>query len=200
MLQCYYLDIQGQIFGYTQLIPIFFLITMGVLKMVTYNCIWFMFGMWLYLPQFVLWSFQLYFQYIRPNPICAIYQSFAFPSIETFYLGICIGLFVVWTITYEIDQSWMIWTVIYCVGIVVPGILIYTQYNVWWETLFSFLFGFIISWMFVIVTHRFFQPNIKYLVHCFPIWHFGYSSVWVDELEFKKIDEVLRKIDGYRSN
>ncbi len=196
MLGCYYLSLSGWAFGYTQLIPMFFMVVMAVVKMLTYNCIWFIYGLWLYLPQFILWVFQRYFQYVRPDPICSLYQSFAFPSIEAFYIGIIVGLFVVWTIVYEVDQSWFVWVCVYTFGLVFPGILIFTTYNVWWETMFSALFGFFISWMFVIVVKQFMQPYINYLLHAFPLWHFGYHSEWMDIDEFKRIDEGLRKLDG----
>jgi hypothetical protein len=192
MSGCYYLTIQGQAFGYTQLIPLMFIITMTVVKMITSNCIWFIFGIWLYLPQYILWCFQRYFFYIRSDPICASYQSFAFPSIESFYLGVVIGLFITWTIMYQVDQSVFVWCIVYTLGIVVPGILIFTGFNVWWETLFSVLFGFLMSWLFVFVTNRILQKHVKYLVHFFPLWHFGYKSKWVNDRKFKKINEALR--------
>lgn len=195
MSGCYYISLSGQAFGYTQLIPLFFITVMFFIKMVTRNWIWVIFGFWLYLPQYIMWLFQRYFQYVRPDPICAVYQSFAFPSIESFYIGVAVGLFVVYTFMHEIEQSWFAWTLVFVACIVFPVILLMNEFNVWWEVLFSIMFGFVCSWIFVLIYEYFIVPRSKYLTCFFPFWHFGYVH---DEqnAENKNVLEVLERLDN----
>ena len=171
---------------------------MFIMKAVTHNCIWVIYGLWLYLPQFMIICFQRYFLYVRLDPICSVYQSFGFPSLESFYLGVGVGLFCTWTIMYKIEQSWMYWFIMFSACLVIPGILMFNEYNVWWEILFSFLFGFVSSWAFVIVTEWFLQPHMKYLVHAFPFWHMGYMSPWTTKAEYFRIEGVLEKLDAIK--
>lgn len=193
---CYNLSVMGQAFGVTQMTPWVFLLIMFLMKAITQNCIWVIYGLWLYLPQFMVFCFQRYFLYIRLDPICSIYQSFGFPSLESFYLGVGIGLFVTWSIMFDIEQSTLYWIIIYICGIIVPVILIFTEYNVWWEILFSFSFGFLSSWTFTLIAQWFLRPHMKYVVHVFPFREFGYSSIWTTEGEFEQIEGVLYKLDA----
>jgi len=191
MLGCYYLSMGAQAFGYTQLLPAIATLGFGLMTLVTNNDIWFVFGLWLYLPQYMVWSFQRYFSYVRSDPVCAMYQAYAFPSMASFYYGVILGIFLWYTILFKIQQTWFVWLLMYIFGITIPAVLMYTGYNVWWEILFSSLFGILSCYVYIIVLRWFFKPKSHYLQNYFPLYHLGY--IHNDDPKVKKVAAVILK-------
>lgn len=193
---CFYVSIGARAFGVTQLIPLIVSGIMFALNAYTGDDLFFWLGLFMYLPNYMVWAFQRFFLYIRPDPVCQAYQTLAFPTFESMYIGGIIGLFFIWTIVHIREQSWFVWLVIYLIGIVFPVVLVYSNYNVWWEVFFSMCFGFISAVFFVYIYDWFIYPLRPYLMNHFPLWHFGYRPKTTEEnLEFQNIEEVLRKMD-----
>jgi len=191
MLGCYYLSIGAQAFGYTQLIPLIATLGFGMMTLVSKNDIWFVFGLWLYLPQYMVWSFQRYFSYVRSDPVCSLYQAYAFPSMESFYYGVIIGIFLWYTIYFQIEQTWFVWLLLYLFVIAIPLILVYTAYNVWWEILFTALFGMVTCYVYILIIRNFFMPKAHYLQNHFPLYHLGFLNE--SNPKFVKVAKVLDK-------
>lgn len=191
---CYYISIGAKAFGWTQLIPAVVTLFLFTATRVNGNWIWFWLGLYSYPVQYIAWCFQHYFQSIRPDPICQLYQTFAFPSLSCIYIGGGIGIFILYTYHTDIVQSWVSWLVMYIVGIVPPFILIYNLYNRWWEVLFSMGLGFVAAVMFVYVFVWFIRPKEGYLYNAFPFWQCGYADF--NHKKFRKIHEGLLKLDG----
>jgi len=176
MIGCYYLSYMGMAFGWTQMVPVILTLCLSLLTAATSEPVYFMFGLYLWIPQYVVWVFQYYFQSIRPDPVCQLYQTWAFPSTEAMYIGAIIGFFIAFSYGWEKAQSWSVWLMIYVFGVVPPFILVYVQYNRWWEVAFSMGFGFLSSVMFAVVLRVFIRPNMAYLQAHFPFSTFGYED------------------------
>jgi hypothetical protein len=82
---CYYASVWGQVFGATQILPTIVTSFLSLTVIITGGVVFFIYGLYLHAFQFGLWAFQLNFQYTRVNPICQLYQTYAFPSVEAFY-------------------------------------------------------------------------------------------------------------------
>lgn len=194
MSGCYYISFQAKAFGWTQLTPAVVTIILMTASRVSNKPFWFWLSLYLYPVQYLTWCFQHYFQQIRPDPICQLYQTFAFPSLEALYIGGALGVF--WFSAYYSNyvHSWLTWLVFYLVGIVPPLILVYTLYNTWWEVLFSMGFGFLAALLFIYVLQWFIRPKKKYLLNGFPLLFFGYSDI--SDPEYRKVYEGLAVLDG----
>ena len=174
------------------MVPTMITLFLSLLTSATGEPLYFIFGLYLYIPQYIVWVFQYYFQAERPDPVCQLYHTWAFPSTESMYIGAIIGFFVAFSYGWEKDQSWIVWLMIYLFGIIPPFILVYTQYNVWWEVLFSMVFGFLSSVMFAVVLRLFIRPKMAYLQAHFPFSTFGYH----DELVCDDTDRDCVKIEA----
>lgn len=196
---CYYASILGTTFGLTQLIPILFIPFCLFITMITHESIFVLFSFFLYIPQFIVWDFQYYFQSIRPVPICQLYHTFAFPSMEAMYTGAILGAFFTYAYYYTVYLSWFSWDIIYLCGCLVPFILIYTEYNRWWEVAFSMGFGFLSALAFVVIVKLFMKPRMRYLHLHFPLYIFGYSSELIKKnCHSQEILEALERVEVYR--
>lgn len=198
MIGCYYLSYMGMAFGWTQMVPLVITLFLSLLTTATGEPVYFLFGLYLYVPQYIVWCFQYYFQSIRPDPVCQLYHTWAFPSMEAMYIGAIIGFFIAYTYGWSVDQSWIVWLMIYLFGIVPPFILVYVQYNRWWEVAFSMGFGLLSSVMFAVVLRLFIKPRMAYLQSHFPFSTFGYNDHMVcndTEHECFEIYQSLERLD-----
>lgn len=194
---CFYISMGAKAFGLTMVIPFIVTPMLFALNAYTGDALFFWLGLYLYLPMYIVWAFQRYFMYIRPDPICQAYQTLAFPTFESMYIGGIIGLFVVWAFMYKPAHSWIVWLTIYGIGIVFPVILVYTSYNVWWEVFFSMCFGFLSALFFVYIYDWFIIPLNPYLMNFFPLWQMGYQPKTEEEfLKFKEIEGALEEVNG----
>lgn len=204
MIGCYYVSYMGMAFGWTQMVPVVVTFFLSLLTAATGEIIYFIFGLYLYVPQYIVWVFQYYFQSVRPDPVCQLYHTWAFPSTEAMYIGAIIGFFVAYSYGWNKEQSWMVWLMIYLFGLAPPFILVYVQYNRWWEVAFSMGFGFLSSVLFALVLNYFIVPDMAYLETHFPFKTFGYRDHAmicddnVDEQcnEIEKSLEKLNKVLG----
>lgn len=191
---CYYVSLGASVFGWTQMIPIFFTVASFVLTAATNQAIYFLFAIYLFIPQYIVWCFQYYFQYERPDPICQLYHTWAFPSMESMYTGAIIGAFFTYAYYWPVYQSWVTWFFIYCFATVPPFILIYMEYNRWWEVLFSYAFGFLSSVAFMLVVKFFLKPKMYYLKLFFPFYLMNYSDDMIKKEKNHESLLILRAI------
>lgn len=196
---CYYVSIRGTAFGWTQMIPIFVTLGCFIASAVSNQAIYFIYSIFLFFPQWTCFCFQYFFQYARPNPICQLYHTWAFPSIETMYIGSIVAAFITYAVFWPVYQSWVTWLCIYILALLPPLVLIYMQYNVWWEVLFSFLFGALCSVAFMLVVRYFMKPNMHYLRLFFPFYLFGYEDNMIKKDQTGKYLQILKaleRVDG----
>lgn len=173
---CYYASLGAAAFGWTQAIPAVVGLCFLILSTATHEPFYFMFSTFLYLPQVMLWCFQNWFQYARPDPVCQLYHTWAFPSVEAFYVAILVVVFVAMTYFYKYDHSFVVWLMVLCFGIAPPIILVWTRYNRWWEVAFSMGFGFAVGLFFVCIFVWHVMPVMPYLQCHFPLRFFGYHD------------------------
>jgi hypothetical protein len=195
---CYYISFFGQAFSWVLLIPL--IVTLGtmLITMVTHESIFAIFGFYLWAPQVVIWCTQIYFQSVRPNPLCQVYSLLAFPSGEVFYTFAIIGSFFQYAWYVPSEQSWFSWVLVYLFGTLVPLIIIYVEYNRWWEVLISAGFGYLCGAAFIVVCKYFIKPKIRYLNHHFPFALFEYSSEYIKRGSHDpEILESLNKVEVY---
>jgi hypothetical protein len=196
---CYYLSVWGQAFGLTQMVPTAVTCGLTLLTAATGEPVYFFFGLYLYIPQGFTWVFQYYFQWIRPNPVCQAYQTWAFPSTESMYVGAFIGAFVSFVWAYQIYHTWTIWFIIYLVGIVPPFILVYMQYNIWYEVVMSMALGLVAGILFSVVMRNFVRPKMPYLMLHFPLWICGYKdTILAKNDQCLEIERSLYKLDEFK--
>jgi hypothetical protein len=146
-------------------------LALTLMTMSTKQPLYFFFNLYLYIPQWFLWCFQYYFQVARPDPICQLYHTWAFPSVEAFYVASLVTLFVLIVYVWDIDHSWFTWVLFIVFGLAPPLVLIWTSYNRWWEVLFSVLFGVLSTAVFVALWCNYMVPNL-------PYWQ-NYSFLWL---------------------
>lgn len=195
---CYYISIWGQAFGWTLLVPFIVTIFTMLITMVTHESIFAIYGFYLWIPQLLIWNFQVYFGRIHANPICQQYHTFAFPSNEAFYIFAILGSFFTYAYYVPSEQSWFSWLLLYCISAAGTLILIYMQYNYWWEILFSGLVGYVFGAAFIIVCRYFIKPKIRYLNFHFPFELFEYRSEYIKRGSYdSEICEALKRVESY---
>lgn len=176
MIGCYYVSYMGMAFGWTQMVPLILTLCLTILTAATSEPVYFLFGLYLWIPQYIVWVFQYYFQSIRPDPVCQLYQTWAFPSTEAMYIGAIVGFFIAFSYGWDKAQSWTVWLMIYIFTLVPPVILVYVGYSRWWEVAFSMALGFVSSVLFAVVLRYFIRPNMMYLQAHFPFSTFDYKD------------------------
>jgi len=195
---CYYVSFLGNVFGWTLMVPFIVTIFTMLITMVTHESIFAIFGFYLWIPQFLLWNFQVYFASQRPNPLCMLYIGYGFPSNEAFYIFAIVGAFFTYAWYVPSEQSWVSWLLLYIVASIGTLILVYMQYNYWWEVLFTALVGYIFGAAFIIMCKYFIKPKIRYLNFHFPFELFEYRSEYIRKNSHDpEIFEALKRVEGY---
>ena len=191
---CYYVGVGAQAFGWTQIVPSIVGICFLVLTAWTRQVFFVIFGTFLYLPQFVLWCFQRYFEVVMPDPVCQLYHSYAFPSITTFYVAVLITVFFIISYWWNYSHPWSIYVMFYGLVLIVPFILVWTGYNQWWQVLFSLGFGVAVGIFFVVIFRYYVSPIMPYLLFQFPLWHMGYQDTFLlSDRERSKYKQLERE-------
>jgi hypothetical protein len=195
---CYYLSIGGSVFGWTQSIPLLVGLCCTVLTIATGEAVYFLFALYLYIPQWIVWCFQYYFQYVRPNPVCQLYHTWAFPSMEAMYVGAIVGALFTYAYFWRVDHGWITWLFFFLFATIPPIVLINYEYNRWWEVLFSLGFGALSSVLFVVVLWFFVKPKISYLKLHFPFYIMGYTDTMIKKTDKKSMEilAALERLEG----
>lgn len=191
---CYYVGYSGWAFGWTQMIPVLVTLVCSVLTTATHQPLYFLFSLFLYIPQTTLWCFQAYFQVVMPDPICQLYHSWAFPSIPAFYVGVAVTVFFAITWLWRFDHSWIVYLIMYWTG-VIPGLfLIWYGYNRWWEVLLSLGYGVAFGLFFSLVMKHYVLPVMPYLQLYPPLDTFEYRDTLCMNSEMSQESNRVRKI------
>lgn len=202
MSGCYYLTIGGQAFGLTQMVPLAISLCLTVLSVVTNQFIYFLYGWFLYFPMFIAFVMQYYFQWVRMDPICGLYASWAFPSTSVLYAYSIIGAFLAYFIYWNrVSHSWAVWLFIYCLAIVIPFVNWYNEYNTLFELTMTALFGFVFSFVFIIIARYFIRPNMAYLKYNFFFLNYNDTVLYdktTSNLE-KEIYETVREFESLKN-
>ena len=193
---CYYVSVGASVFGWTRAVPLLVGLCCTVLTIATGQALYFMFALYLYIPQWIVFCFQYYFQYVRPDPICQLYQTWAFPSMEAMYVGAIVGALFTYAYFWPVSHGWISWLFFFLFAIVPPALLIYYEYNRWWEIAFSLGFGFLSSLAFVVVLKFFIKPKMPYLKLHFPFYLMGYTDEMISSKESLHILEALERVEG----
>lgn len=194
---CYYASINGTAFGWTQMIPIVFTLVSFVISAITNEQLFVLFSFYLFFPQWIVWCFQYYFQIERPNPICQLYHTWAFPSMEGMYTGAIVCGFFTYAYFWPVYQSWVSYLFIYIFATLSPIVPIYLGYNAWWEVVFSWGFGGFSASAFIIVVYYFMKPKMEYLKTFFIFYNYQDTFIKSDKKgKTFKILKALERVDG----
>lgn len=179
----------GQAFGWTQVFPGTVTLFLSVAGFVTEQFLWPFLGLYLHGAQLVLWIFQVYFNSVRPNPVCQLYHAYAFPSVPAFYVAAVIAGFVTYAYMWDVYLSWIPWLVFYLLA-AFPAIMVWFQYNRWWEVLFSMGLGAAMTVVFIIVTRLYICPTLPYLLNDIPCSWLGYKDLYL--MDKKQLEECRK--------
>jgi hypothetical protein len=190
MSGCYYLTWGGQAFGLTQLIPIGISLCLTVLSAATNQFIYFLYAWFLYFPMYIAFVMQYYFQWVRMDPICGLYASWAFPSTAVLYTYSIVGAFLAYFKFWNrVNHSWVVWLCIYLLALLPPFIVWYNNFNTLFEIAMTALFGFTFSFAFFVIARYFLRPNMGYLKCHFFFLNYDDSIMW--DKEYSKLDREI---------
>ena len=198
---CVYVSVMGQAFGWTQVMPTMIALTLKVVAMIMHQTIFVALGLYLYIGQMPLWAVQSYMQTERPNPLCQAYHTYAFPNIEMYYLASIVTFVVVYSLVWNVEQSWFMWLTFYVMFVVPPGILVFYSYNTWFEVLASLLIGVAMMLIFIGLMYVYIKPSLCYILNIFPCRWLGYTDTWLataeEQLRCSQIRSDLDAVDLY---
>jgi len=170
---------------------------LSILTLLTSQIIFVFFGFYLQGMQMFLWEFQSYFESQRPNPVCQLYHTYAFPSIEGYYVAALVTFIILYGYYWDYAHSWMVWLVLYFVAFIPPLLLVWFSYNRWWELVFSMLAGIGFTLVFVITLKLYITPILPYLMNSKLSWWLNYQDTYLmcekDRKSFKKCRAILKK-------
>jgi len=178
MTGCYYTSLSGIVFGWTQVIPTAVTSILSIFGLVTGEIIAPFCGLYLHASSMLLWIFQTYMQRVRPNPVCQLYQSLAFPSIVAYYVASVLTFIIVYAYLWNRYLSWFKWLILYALA-ALPLILISVGYNYPGEVGISMLVGVIVTAIFVIVLKVYISPALPYLLNAFPFTVLKYKDTYL---------------------
>jgi len=194
MSECYFFAYRGFSFTAAEAVAGVITLFLAVVSSLTGESIYFLFGIYLYAPQFVCWCVQNYFRLLRPS-VCAVYMTYAFPELNSMYVGAILGAFVGYIYFWKrVVYSWISWLMLY-LGAIVPAFLfIFLSWATWWEVLISLIIGFIAGLLFALVTRFFVRPNMKYLRWHVPFSLFGYKDTIINRQNKEEIQKSLQRV------
>jgi len=182
---CYFVSVWGKALGWTHLLPwaVTIALAAGSLNRDSRGR-WgkqffvVLYGLYLHAWQYVLWVFQNHFAVPRPDPYCGALQTYAFPSQEGFYIAALIAFVVTYTFLWNIGLPWAYWAFFWVFLAALPGALVWFQYNLWWEVLFSMALGTVVSGAYVIVFRVYLLESVPLLLHQAPWRWLGCNDSW----------------------
>lgn len=192
---CYYASAWGQAFAWTQLVPYIVSIGLTLLAVVTNQFMYWALGWYLHGVQLLLWFVQLNLQIDRPNPLCQEYHTYAFPSIEAYYIGAVVTFIIVYSRVWKTGLSLYVWAILVATTVIPPIILVFLAYNQWYEVLISMAVGAVASIVIIIMFWVYIYDALPYIQNVFPFsWaHFQDSYIWTNsEKEHEKVERIRR--------
>lgn len=167
----------GILFIYTQAFPWFVAAAfMGVTAITGWSFFTFL-GLYMAIAQYFLWPFQAAFNRGRNPLLCPVGQSqYAFPSVEAFYVASLLTLVLFYVIAYRGRPGILSWASLFLLTIAAPFVLLFFEFNVWWEVLISALFGVVFTGGFMVLMWLFWGPAIPYLETIPPFATFSYND------------------------
>lgn len=199
---CYFASYVGQVFGWTQMLPVLITLTLTVLGIISHQFIWAVYGGFLYITQLLLWILQLYYKQMRPDPICQLYHSYAYPSMSGYYSASLVTFAVAYAYYWNVVQPWFVWLILYLLAAVPPIVVVFLSYNGIWEVVFSMAFGVVFTTLFVISLKLYISPTLPYILSEFPCSTLGYVDTYLmcasDLKKYTKCKDVIKSIDAAR--
>lgn len=140
-----------------------------VLNLVQSGSVFFYYiSLWLGFSHYTLYPFQEQFNMIRPEIMCALGQeSYKFPSVMIYYVGSVVTIVIVYCAMWPTRTSYMRWVWIGLLMLAPSFVLVWFEFNVWYEVLFSMLWGAIQTTGFMLVMRFFLRPAWPYM-ECAP--------------------------------
>lgn len=197
---CYYTSLLGQAFAWTQLLPSMVSLVLSVLTFVTSQFIFVFLAWYLHGIQLLLWAIQLYLRVDRPNPLCQEYHTYAFPSIEGFYIGALAAFIIGYSLRWHVKQPWYVWVTILVFFVAPPTVLVFLAYNRWYEVVISLLIGIVTSSIFIIILWVYIYDTIPYLKYVVPInWlHYKDTYICTNKNYDQRCHRVEKALEKYR--
>ena len=177
---CYYTTLWGEAFGWTQLLPTVVSLMLSFTSLFKPEVTFLFLGLYLHAWQLGLWSIQLYIHQDRPNPICQEYHSYAFPSIEAFYVAALVVTLVGYSVVYGYRHPIGAWLLLVFAFVAPPATLVFFAYNTVAEVLVSMGIGIVAAVIFVIAVAIYIRPATPYIINSWPLTWLGYTDSWID--------------------
>jgi hypothetical protein len=194
MSSCYYFAYNGFSFTSVEAVAFVYTLFLFLITVLTGERIYAFFGLYLYAPQWMCWCVQYYFRYYRPNP-CAIYMSYAFPELNSMYVGAALGAFIGYFYLWKhVVYTWISWLLLYILAIVPAMIFIYLGWGAWWQVTISLAIGFLSGILFAYIVRYFVRPNMKYLQWHIPFSLFGYKDTLINRRNKEEIQKSLERV------
>lgn len=192
---CYYASMWGQAFAWTQLLPSIISLGLTVLTLITFELLFVFLGYYLHGIQLLLWFVQLNLQIDRPNPLCQEYHSYAFPSVEGYYIGAIVAFVLGYSYVWKVRQSWYAWFVLLGLTVVPPTVLVFLAYNEWYEVVISMAIGVLASIIFIIILWVYIYDAIPYIENLFPFHWLKYKDNYIwrsSDAKYKKVERAIK--------
>lgn len=213
MSGCVYTSLTGSAFGLVQLLP--WAIPTAV-TLFSWSRSWngkewgfeftpFWYSFYLSLCQFIIYILQMSVNSIRADPFCSNILGAAFPSSATFMVVAVISFFVFSTFIHNAVFSWTYWLWALVIFIIPPSVLIWVQYNEWWEVLTSAALAVVANIAFLIWLHFCVKPELPFILNSFPCNYFKVKdSILMDSEQLAlteqlkdELEQVERKLPWY---
>jgi hypothetical protein len=167
----------GQFFIYTQSLPLLIGAAFTGLTAVTGSLFFAFLGGYLFVMGYFVWPFQAYINQTRNPLLCPLGASqYAFPAIEMLYVMAIVTMVLYYTIFFHGRPGYWTWFSLFLLLAVPAGVLVFFQFNVWYEVLMSAGVSLVLTTMFMIHMQLFIAPSIPYLEVVPPFSSFYYSD------------------------
>ena len=187
---CFYVTVYGSALAWTQVLPTLVSLSLTVLTWFDCQVLFMYLGVYLHAFQLLLWSVQLTLKIDRPDPICQEYHTYSFPSVESFYVGALVTFIIGYSVFWQVKRPVTLWLFIFCFFVVPPTVLVFFNFNLWYEVVISLGIGVIASFLLIIFLWVYIQENSPYYLNIFPLNWLGYKDDYLFGCHYSK--EMLR--------
>jgi hypothetical protein len=175
---CYYATWGAYAFGWTHFFPTIMTLFFSTISVIYSEFFFLLIGVYFKGVTHLLHIAQQSLEVMRPDPYCAVYHTYAYPSTEVFYAVSLLVLVVTYVLSDERPCQVGIWGWICALAIafLTPSLLVWNTMNTLTEVLSTALLATIPTVAIMLLLRFVVQPNIGYLIHSPPVSWFGYQS------------------------
>lgn len=152
------------------------------------------FGFYLFIWQYVLYTLQTAIHAQRPDPFCPSMMTDGFPSSAAFHVAVGGTLIISLAWLLEFSFSWMTYVGLPIWFLAGPSFLVWFGFNSWQEIVISICLGILATLAYFVTLKFYLIDMMPYILNSAPFTWFYCLDTWLQDARGQQKTEDLRKM------